>query len=66
MALRQTWSRCQVLAMLCNPKYTGYNVWGRHDKRRGRPTGSARLGPRPSRMSAGWASRSRRLSARTS
>ncbi len=19
------------------PKYTGYNVWGRHDKRRGRP-----------------------------
>lgn len=23
--------------MLRNPKYTGYNVWGRHDKRRGRP-----------------------------
>ena len=37
MALRQTWSRSQVQAMLRNPKYTGYNVWGRHDKRRGRP-----------------------------
>ena len=24
-------------SMLRNPKYTGYNVWGRHDKRRGRP-----------------------------
>jgi site-specific DNA recombinase len=23
--------------MLRNPKYTGYNVWGRHDKRPGRP-----------------------------
>jgi len=23
--------------VLRNPKYTGYNVWGRHDKRRGRP-----------------------------
>jgi hypothetical protein len=37
MALRQTWSRSQLQAMLRNPKYTGYNVWGRHDKRRGRP-----------------------------
>ena len=35
--LRQTWSRSQLQAMLRNPKYTGYNVWGRHDKRRGRP-----------------------------
>jgi hypothetical protein len=25
------------MAPLRNPKYTGYNVWGRHDKRRGRP-----------------------------
>lgn len=38
MPLRQTWSRSQIWAMLRNPKYTGYNVWGRHDKRRGRPT----------------------------
>jgi site-specific DNA recombinase len=37
MALPQTWSRSQIQAMLRNPKYTGYNVWGRHDKRRGRP-----------------------------
>jgi site-specific DNA recombinase len=37
MALPQTWSRSQVQAMLRNPKYTGYNVWGRHNKRRGRP-----------------------------
>jgi site-specific DNA recombinase len=37
MALRQTWSRSQLQAMLRNPKYTGYNVWGRHDKRPGRP-----------------------------
>lgn len=37
MPLRQTWSRSQIWAMLRNPKYTGYNVWGRHDKRRGRP-----------------------------
>ena len=35
--LRQTWSRSQIQAMLRNPKYTGFNVWGRHDKRRGRP-----------------------------
>ena len=33
----KTWSRAQVWAMLRNPKYTGYNVWGRHDKRPGRP-----------------------------
>lgn len=25
-------------AILRNPKYTGFNVWNRHDKRRGRPT----------------------------
>jgi site-specific DNA recombinase len=35
--LPQTWSRSQLHAMLRNPKYTGYNVWGRHDKRSGRP-----------------------------
>ena len=35
--LRQTWSRSQLQAMLRNPKYTGFNVWGRHDKRPGRP-----------------------------
>jgi DNA invertase Pin-like site-specific DNA recombinase len=28
MPLRQTWSRSQIQAMLRNPKYTGYNVWG--------------------------------------
>jgi site-specific DNA recombinase len=37
MVLRKTWSRSQIQAMLRNPKYTGYNVWGRHDKRPGRP-----------------------------
>lgn len=37
MALRKTWSRSQIQAMLRNPKYTGYNVWGRHDKHPGRP-----------------------------
>ena len=37
MPLPQTWSRSQIWAMLRNPKYTGYNVWGRHDKRRGTP-----------------------------
>ena len=37
--LAQTWSRSQLHAMLRNPKYTGYNVWGRHDKRPGRPSG---------------------------
>jgi site-specific DNA recombinase len=37
MPLRQTWSRSQIRSMLRNPKYTGYNVWNRHDKRKGRP-----------------------------
>jgi len=36
-SLRQTWSRSQLQAMLRNPKYTGHNVWNRHDKRKGRP-----------------------------
>jgi site-specific DNA recombinase len=36
--LPQTWNRGQLQSMLRNPKYTGYNVWNRHDKRRGRPT----------------------------
>ena len=36
MPLPPTWSRSQLQAMLRNPKYTGYNVWGRHDKRPGR------------------------------
>ena len=36
--LRQTWSRSQIQSMLRNPKYTGYNVWNRHDKRPGRST----------------------------
>jgi site-specific DNA recombinase len=36
--LPQTWNRGQIQAMLRNPKYTGFNVWNRHDKRRGRPT----------------------------
>ncbi len=35
--LRQTWSKSQLHSLLRNPKYTGFNVWGRHDKRRGRP-----------------------------
>jgi site-specific DNA recombinase len=37
MVLGKTWNRSQLWAMLRNPKYTGYNVWGRHDKRPGRP-----------------------------
>lgn len=37
MPLRQTWSRSQIRSLLRNPKYTGYNVWNRHDKRKGRP-----------------------------
>jgi site-specific DNA recombinase len=36
-SLRQTWSRSQLQAMLRNPKYTGHNVWNRHDKRKGHP-----------------------------
>jgi site-specific DNA recombinase len=35
--LRHTWSRSVVQAILRNPKYTGYNVWGRHDKSPGTP-----------------------------
>jgi DNA invertase Pin-like site-specific DNA recombinase len=35
--LVQTWSKSQLHFLLRNPKYTGYNVWNRHDKRRGRP-----------------------------
>lgn len=35
--LPPTWSRGVLHAMLRNPKYTGFNVWGRHDKRKGRP-----------------------------
>ena len=35
--LVQTWSKSQLHSLLRNPKYTGYNVWNRHDKRRGRP-----------------------------
>jgi site-specific DNA recombinase len=35
--LPPTWSKSQIQAMLRNPKYTGYNVWNRHDKRKGRP-----------------------------
>jgi hypothetical protein len=34
--LPQTWSKSQLHFMLRNPKYTGYNVWNRHDKRRGK------------------------------
>jgi site-specific DNA recombinase len=34
--LAHTWSRSVIYAMLRNPKYTGFNVWGRNDKRRGR------------------------------
>lgn len=36
-SLRPTWSRSVIRSILRNPKYTGYNVWGRHDKRKGRP-----------------------------
>ena len=36
--LRACWSKATVQAILRNPKYTGFNVWNRHDKRRGRPT----------------------------
>lgn len=35
--LAHTWSRGVVQAILRNPKYTGYNVWNRHDRRRGHP-----------------------------
>lgn len=33
----QTWSKSQLHSLLRNPKYTGFNIWGRHDKRKGRP-----------------------------
>ena len=36
--LASTWSRSQIHFLLRNPRYTGFTVWGRHDKRRGRPT----------------------------
>jgi DNA invertase Pin-like site-specific DNA recombinase len=36
-ALPHTWSRSVLNALLRNPKYTGFNVWGRNDKRAGRP-----------------------------
>jgi site-specific DNA recombinase len=36
-ALPHTWSRSVLNALLRNPKYTGFNVWGRNDKRPGRP-----------------------------
>src|SRR5207245_5740984 len=36
--LAPTWSRSQIHFLLRNPRYTGFTVWGRHDKRRGRPT----------------------------
>ncbi|MGH2903257.1 MAG: recombinase family protein [Solirubrobacteraceae bacterium] len=35
--LPRTWSRSVINAILRNPKYTGFNVWGRNDKRPGRP-----------------------------
>jgi site-specific DNA recombinase len=35
--LPPTWSRSVLHGILRNPKYTGFNVWGRHDKRKGRP-----------------------------
>ena len=35
--LLNMWSRSVIYAMLRNPKYTGFNVWGRNDKRPGRP-----------------------------
>ncbi len=36
--LRPSWSRSSVRAILRNPKYTGFNVWNRHDKRKGKKT----------------------------
>ncbi len=35
---RPRWELSTVRAILRNPKYTGFNVWNRHDKRPGRPT----------------------------
>jgi len=38
------WTKATVQTILRNPKYTGFNVWNRHDKRRGRPTLRPRSG----------------------
>jgi site-specific DNA recombinase len=35
--LPHAWSRSVINAILRNPKYTGFNVWGRNDKRKGHP-----------------------------
>jgi hypothetical protein len=35
--LPHTWSKSVINAILRNPKYTGFNVWGRNDKRKGHP-----------------------------
>lgn len=35
--LARAWSTGVVRAILRNPKYTGFNVWNRHDQRPGRP-----------------------------
>ena len=35
--LPHTWSRSVLNALLRNPKYTGFNVWGRNDRRPGHP-----------------------------
>jgi site-specific DNA recombinase len=37
-SLRPCWSKATVQSILRNPKYTGFNVWNRHDKRKGRKT----------------------------
>ncbi len=37
-SLRPCWSKPTVQSILRNPKYTGFNVWNRHDKRKGRTT----------------------------
>jgi site-specific DNA recombinase len=37
-SLRPCWSKPTVQSILRNPKYTGFNVWNRHDKRKGRKT----------------------------
>lgn len=38
--LPPTWHRATVQAILHNPKYTGFNVWDRHNKREGQPAKS--------------------------
>jgi site-specific DNA recombinase len=35
--LRPCWSVATIQTILRNPKYTGFNVWNRHDKRPGKP-----------------------------